>query len=138
MPPKPSNNKRPSLEDKVEMSFETKKNRSKDEEKRSNEEKRKIISKAEVLEKLASQLDKKGSEPFNQLFSRSNTVNTQQFITFLEENYEFTPEEAAKLGEEMNTFGRVKMETLKKYIKKQEKARSPEQANQRHRQNESP
>ena len=37
----------------------------------------------------------------------------------------------------MNTFGKVKMETLKKYIKKQEKARSPEQANRRD-QNKSP
>ena len=38
----------------------------------------------------------------------------------MEERYEFTPDEAIKLGEELNTFGRVKLDTLKKYLRKKD------------------
>ena len=82
---------------------------------------KKSLTKGDVLDKLSNKIDEKGPEPFNALFSRSNNVNTQQFITFMESEYEFTPEEAVKLAEQVSSFGKVKMETLKKYIKKQKK-----------------
>lgn len=39
-------------------------------------------------------------------------------MAFMQDEYDFTEEEAIKLNEEVNTFGKVKMDTLKKYIKK--------------------